>query len=131
MSSFTHPKHFTVEEAQAVLEDILLKIKALVSLKRDLNTKGFGVYKYQYYGGMGPNGDRPFPPELQKLVEIAKDFEAKGLVIKSLDEGLIDFPHIRSNKEEVDLCWKLGEEGIGFWHSLSAGFTGRKPLTGL
>jgi len=131
MGSILHPKHFTVEEAQAVLADVIPKIEVLVSLKKSLDAKGYNIYRHQYFGGMGPNGDRFFPPELEKLVEIAKDFEAKGIVIKSLNEGLIDFPHIRSNQEEVYLCWKLGEKGIGFWHSLSTGFAGRKPLADL
>jgi hypothetical protein len=131
MSSYLYSKHFAVEEAQAIITDILPKIEKLVSLKQILDAKGFDIYKHQYYGGMGPNGDRFFPQELEELVEIAKDFEVKGIIIKSLNEGLIDFPHIRSNKEEVFLCWKLGEDKIGFWHSLSAGFAGRKPLTDL
>jgi hypothetical protein len=26
------------------------------------------------------------------------------------------------------LCWKFGEDKIGFWHSLEEGFRGRKPV---
>lgn len=131
MSSYLHSRHFSVDEAQALLESILPKIKQLADLKTALDAKGFDIYKHQYYGGMGPNGDRFFPDELEKLVEIAKEFEEKGIIIKSLNEGLIDFPHIRSNKEEVYLCWKLGEDRIGYWHNLSTGFAGRKPLSDL
>ena len=50
-----------------------------------------------------------------------------GCVVKDLDEGLVDFPSIRQG-EEVYLCWKLGEERIGYWHGLEEGFAGRKPL---
>jgi hypothetical protein len=28
----------------------------------------------------------------------------------------------------VSLCWKLGERGIGHWHSAEEGFRGRKPI---
>jgi hypothetical protein len=28
----------------------------------------------------------------------------------------------------VLLCWKLGEEEIGYWHGVDEGFAGRKPL---
>jgi len=50
-----------------------------------------------------------------------------GCVLKDLDEGLIDFPCLMHG-EEAYLCWKLGEERIGFWHGLQEGFAGRKPL---
>jgi hypothetical protein len=28
----------------------------------------------------------------------------------------------------VLLCWKLGENGITHWHSVTEGFAGRKPI---
>ena len=50
-----------------------------------------------------------------------------GAQVKDLDIGLIDFLTLFENRE-VCLCWKLGEHGIGFWHSLEDGFRGRKPI---
>jgi hypothetical protein len=62
---------------------------------------------------------------LYKEIEEIEDF---GILIKSLDEGLLDFPSQRFN-EEVWLCWKVGEEKIKFWHGKNEGFLGRKPLS--
>jgi len=42
-------------------------------------------------------------------------------------EQRVDFPAQRDG-EEVLLCWRLGEEEIGFWHGLEEGFSGRRPL---
>jgi hypothetical protein len=28
----------------------------------------------------------------------------------------------------VLLCWRLGEEGVQYWHGVEEGFAGRKPL---
>ncbi|MBM3787611.1 MAG: DUF2203 family protein [Acidobacteria bacterium] len=50
-----------------------------------------------------------------------------GVQVKDLEIGLIDFPAIYQG-EEVLLCWKLGEEKIEFWHGVSEGFRGRKPI---
>ena len=36
---------------------------------------------------------------------------------------------LTNNGEEVFLCWKEGEEDIEYWHSLSAGYKGRRPIT--
>ena len=51
----------------------------------------------------------------------------RGCLIKDLDMGLIDFM-TRYQGREVCLCWKLGEEGIHFWHGAQEGFRGRKPI---
>ena len=32
---------------------------------------------------------------------------------------------------QVWLCWRLGEESVGWWHGLDTGFDGRRPLAEL
>jgi len=61
---------------------------------------------------------------LDKAIEA---LEATSVSIKSVEEGLLDFPSKRFD-EEVWLCWKAGEDEIKFWHSKDEGFMGRKPL---
>ncbi|MGI0025304.1 MAG: DUF2203 domain-containing protein [Nitrososphaera sp.] len=62
-----------------------------------------------------------------QLYKAIEELEATGVVIKSVDEGLLDFPSRRFD-EEVWLCWKRGEDEIKFWHAKDEGFMGRKPL---
>ncbi|HKX80795.1 MAG TPA: DUF2203 domain-containing protein [Nitrososphaera sp.] len=62
--------------------------------------------------------------ELYRAIE---QLEGTGVMIKSVDEGLLDFPSKRFD-EEVWLCWKSGEDEIKFWHGKEEGFMGRKPL---
>jgi hypothetical protein len=57
---------------------------------------------------------------------VSRIHEAGGLV-KDLDAGLVDFP-ARREGVEVLLCWRLGEDEVGYWHGLEEGFSGRKPL---
>src|SRR6202165_3691999 len=40
-----------------------------------------------------------------------------GCLIKDLDVGLLDFPAV-INKQDVYLCWKLGEDRIRFYHQI-------------
>ncbi len=128
MPEYLHDKHFTIEQARMMLSGIVHVIEEMVSLKKRLDERGYDIYRHEYFGGTGPNGDRYFPAELERLAMLAKQLNEKGILVKSLDEGLIDFPHIRSNEDEVYLCWKLGEEDIVWWHRIPDGFAGRRPL---
>jgi len=103
-------------------------IKEMVELKKALNEKGFDAHRHTYFGGSGPNGERYYPQELERLVEIVKMFSDDGIQVKGLDQGLIDFPHIRESGEEVYLCYLLGEEDILYWHQIDDGFPGRRPI---
>ncbi|MFA7360026.1 MAG: DUF2203 domain-containing protein [Candidatus Kapaibacterium sp.] len=119
---------YSVEEAQELLISLKPMIQKMVELKKELNRMGFDVYKHEYYGGMGPNGTGKFPKEMDELIDIVKYFSSINVEIKSLDTGLIDFPHVRKNGEQVYLCFIHGEEQIMFWHGLYSGFAGRLPL---
>jgi hypothetical protein len=51
-----------------------------------------------------------------------------GVTVKDPRIGLCDF-YGRVDGKLVWLCWRYGEPSIEFYHSLDAGFAGRKPLT--
>ena len=65
---------------------------------------------------------------ITKFYQAVEDLENTGVVVKSIDEGLLDFPSKRFD-EEVWLCWKYGEKEIKFWHEKDSGFRGRKPIS--
>ena len=51
----------------------------------------------------------------------------RGILVKSIQHGLVDFPSIREGRE-VYLCWHAGEPEIQSWHQVDVGFAGRQPL---
>ncbi len=50
-----------------------------------------------------------------------------GCEMKDLKIGLIDFPSLMDG-QRIFLCYELGEERVEFWHELTQGYAGRKPL---
>ena len=63
-----------------------------------------------------------------KFYQSIEDLENIGVVLKGLEQGLLDFPAKRFD-EEIWLCWKEGETEIKFWHEKDSGFMGRKPIS--
>jgi hypothetical protein len=61
---------------------------------------------------------------LQLLIS---ELDGLGVVLKGVDEGLVDFPSEREGRI-VYLCWRRGEETIAYWHDIETGFAGRQPL---
>lgn len=53
-----------------------------------------------------------------------------GIALRDIDTGLVDFPALVSGRQ-VWLCWRLGEEAVGWWHGLDEGFAARRPLAEL
>ena len=71
---------------------------------------------------------------IEELEATKKGYEAALLkfgeldaVVKSLDQGLIDFYGVIDNRL-VFLCWKRGEKSVEFFHHLEEGFGGRQPI---
>jgi len=53
-----------------------------------------------------------------------------GVTLRDIETGLVDFPALVSGRQ-VWLCWRLGEDGVDWWHELSTGFESRRPLAEL
>jgi len=53
---------------------------------------------------------------------------ALGGVVKDPQIGLVDF-YGRIDAKIVWLCWRYGEDSLGYFHDLSAGYSGRRPIS--
>lgn len=125
---YVHRKHFSVEQAQAAIATVGPLTDEIVRLKKALDEKGYDITRHEYFGGRGPNGDRMYPPEVERIVSIIHVFEDQGILLKGIDDGLVDFPAVGRDGEEIYLCYKSGEGHIRYWHTLTGGFSGRRPL---
>ena len=59
--------------------------------------------------------------ELEELLKM-------GCVVKDLNLGLVDF-YSKHRSKEIFLCWRIGEEHIRYWHEVSGGYSGRRPIS--
>ena len=51
----------------------------------------------------------------------------QGIVLRDPETGLVDFPTRRDGRAAF-LCWRMGEDRVGYWHGTQSGFAGRRPL---
>lgn len=125
---YIHSIHFSLAEAQAMLPEIVQRLERMRALKEQLDDKGYDLRMHRHFGGFGANGLKAFPDQMEELIRIYQEVTSKGVLLKDIDKGLIDFPSIRASGEEVYLCFMLGEERIGYWHRTDDGFAGRESL---
>lgn len=64
---------------------------------------------------------------LAEIQETLREFQKREIMIKDVEQGLIDFPSMMGDKE-VFLCWEKDEDDIEYWHDIDSGFAGREPL---
>ena len=127
---------FTLEEANAALTELRPIVERMVQHRRDLTAAQ--TRQAELVTRIAGNGGDMVPSDLQDLAETiqreadaiadcAEQINQAGAQVKSLEEGLLDFPAKRG-EEDVLLCWKLGEDEIRFWHGTDEGFSARKRL---
>lgn len=78
------------------------------------------------YGGGTAVGSH-YVKSLQDISASLRAIHELGVVVKDIDMGLCDFPHLRDGRV-VYLCWKLGETEIRWWHETTTGYKDRCPL---
>ncbi len=125
----THPRYFSLEQANQLLEIIKLLVAEMLSIR-----KAILLLQPQLETVLNKavhNGGSLVSQEALKAFESLKDILYKiqqyDVFVKDVNRGLIDFPSIRDG-EVVFLCWEFGEEKIEFWHELEDGYRGRKPV---
>ncbi len=62
-----------------------------------------------------------------RLEEAVGALRSEGIEVKDLSTGLVDFYALEGG-EVVLLCWRVGETEVGYFHTLTGGFAGRRPL---
>ena len=117
---------YTVEEADTMLPELreLLErvrtnrqtmLAAAERIKGAVDADGGGHFGNDYW-----LASRALRADLERLAQ-------DDIVLRDPETGLIDFPGERDG-ERVFLCWRLGEDRVGFWHDVRSGFLGRRPL---
>ena len=126
--SYRYRKHYTRDEARALLPEIRLWLKRIASLRETLQKIEQRVTSLMSGGNdVGGEAVNSWIRTLVELREVLCEFHNRDIQIKDLDRGLIDFPAVIGGKE-VFLCWEADEEDIEFWHELDAGYAGRERL---
>ena len=123
-------KFFTANQANDALPDVIKKFEYALAKKNDITkiekelqlsmSTGNSFEKYMVL-------KQQFNSAITKFYQSIEILESTGVMIKSIEQGLLDFPSKRFD-EEVCLCWKHGETEIKFWHDPDSGFMGRKPI---
>lgn len=122
--------YFTTNEANDALPDVIKKFEFALSknnevrkIEQELQLSVSTTNSFKDYITL----KQSLNTAITKFYESVEILENTGVVVKSIEQGLLDFPSKRFD-EEVWLCWKYGETEIKFWHDKDSGFMGRKPI---
>ena len=122
--------YFTIKSANEMLPTIIEKFQ---KIKQEKNEVEKMEQKLQVNLSVTSNLDnyvtlkQNLNASVTKFYTSIEELEKTGVVLKGLEEGLLDFPSKKFD-DEIWLCWKEGETEIKFWHEKDVGFNGRKPI---
>ena len=136
-------RYFTVTEVNAMLPELQRTLFRIMQLKGQVR----GAYAQLDASGAAPDeedvdvvvaglpsGVIQQRARLKGLVETLRDelqtVHRMGCIIKDIELGLVDWLAQHQGRE-ILLCWRVGESEVGYWHDLSDGFRGRRPVSEL
>jgi hypothetical protein len=126
VSARRNARRFTLEQAnktlplvKRVVADIVRSHSDITALQGNLETAKAAEQ---------PAIQKQLTQSLERLQDYVDELSEIGCELKDFRIGLIDFIG-RHDGRDVCLCWKLGEEKIGFWHEMKTGFAGRQPIS--
>lgn len=117
---------FTVAEANSELAELRLRLPRLARARRELIGASHRIKERVAADGGGVAEPEWFSARESLAAELVY-LAARGILLRDPETGLVDFPADMEGRR-VFLCWRLGEDDVGWFHEESAGFSGRKPL---
>lgn len=127
--------YFTLEEANKTLEDLAEEMHVLQELQlkyRELLAVRLHC-KQEGFDGSNTKEEKLFMLEARidfwefQSRQLIKQLESKSIFVKSIDQGLVDFP-AKIDGSPVLLCWKQGESEILHYHGVFETYKKRKKV---
>ncbi|HET9443689.1 MAG TPA: DUF2203 family protein [Acidimicrobiales bacterium] len=105
-------RYWTVEEAR----DYLPRLRRLVALVQEAVVPSPETGRLTLVAGS--------EHAEAAMAELAE----RGVILRQLEAGLVDFPSLDESGRLRLLCWRVGEDELAWWHRPEDGFAGRRPL---
>ena len=67
---------------------------------------------------------------VDQMIATVAQIDGWSIQLREIETGLVDFPALVSGRP-VWLCWRLGEDEVGWWHETTEGFDGRQRIEDL
>lgn len=122
-------EYFTLEEANKALKIIRPLMHEVQAIRQKIlaNQPEAWPAIEKSAGNGGNRALSDMVQDFEKFDALIHQIQDTGAQIKDINTGLLDFSALKDGRE-VYLCWQYGEEDIGFWHEVEAGFAGRQPI---
>jgi hypothetical protein len=118
---------FTHAEATALLPRLTELLVALRTAHRAALAQGAEQEPHQLSSNGSASAAMKASGPFHDAQRLSTEIDRLGVILRDPDTGLVDFPSEREGTP-IYLCWRLGEDRIGFWHPRDTGFMGRLPL---
>jgi hypothetical protein len=124
---------YTVDEARALLPQVRATLLQLAVERQRADASHAELHHRLREGDDGTDpGEQAAieatASEQRAMVRALLDhLESLGVVVRDLDEGLVDIPTMRDG-EPAWLCWRLSDPELAWWHTTREGYASRRRL---
>ncbi|MES1185179.1 MAG: DUF2203 domain-containing protein [Myxococcales bacterium] len=130
---------FTISEVNALIPALSSLVQDQLREQSEIE---HGLAELMRLTGAPPRSLKPTNADSPEVVRLKSDLRSRisryetgwqrvqkwGGVIKDPQTGLVDF-YGRVDGKLVWLCWRYGEDTLGYYHDLTSGYSGRRPLS--
>lgn len=122
-------RYFTIGEAERLLPFLQQALARVVAWRCEIEAL-VGASRPGSIVDLPETLRGPVAERVERIQRSLRGLRRAGVVVRCLERGIVDLRSRRGGRE-ILLCWRMGEDHIGWWHEPSQGFSERRPLEGL
>ena len=116
--SLRFTRHFTPAEATALIPNVTQWLIELRLLKQTLDRQGERLAELIHdFGDQGGPRVNEQTRTLIRWRELIGEFSRRGVLIRNLETGQLDFPSLRGD-HEIFLIWQEGDTQVDAWREI-------------
>ncbi|MET1232651.1 MAG: DUF2203 domain-containing protein [Candidatus Limnocylindrales bacterium] len=129
-------RFYSIDQADARLRDLAPLLEKLRADRAEVAAASDELLRFRTTNGNAGHAEELKAREdrirtlVHRMERYVSQLVAWDITLRDIETGLVDFPAL-VNGRQICLCWRSGEERVGYWHELEAGFGGRRPLIDL
>lgn len=121
----THEANRSLAFVRRVVDDILVQYRRMLDLQEEIESAQKASHNELREAARGE-----MVRSVERIQRYVEELDMVGVELRDWTTGVVDFPCLAGGRK-VSLCWRFGDNAVGFWYEDGGELSSRQSIESL